>query len=358
MSKNKKVKYYSYHSPKKKRVRAFIGVILGILIILAFATVLIRNVYLANLKPVSGTNSTIVTTIPMGSSLDQIASILKKADVIRSAWSFEWYVRNDNYARINLEAGTYIVHTNQSVQQIVTQLTEGKASGKLVVILPGQRIDQIETALINDGFSKAAVVSALNPTQYISQYPMLASLPQSATLEGFLYPDSFAKDDTTTASTIVKDSLTEMQNKLTLDIINGMNKQGLNIYQGVTLASIVEQEVNKPSDQAKVAQVFLSRLHTGMDLGSDVTAFYGAIVAGQPPSVNYNSDYNTRLNPGLPFGPISNVTENSLIAVAHPADTNYLYFVTGDDGITYYSATLAQHNQQVQQYCQKLCSSE
>jgi UPF0755 protein len=354
----KKAKHYSYSSPKKRRVRIFFLVMIFIFALLVVSTFFIRNVYENYLKPVSGANSSILVTIPTGSSLPKIADILKQEGVIKAAWAFEWYVRNDNYAKTDLEAGTYILHPNQSVQDIVTQLSEGKAAGNLVVILPDQRVDQIENALINDGFSKASVTAAMNPAQYINKYPMLAGRPQTASLEGFLYPDSFAKDTTTTATTIINDSLTEMQSNLTLNIVNGFNKQGLNIYQGVTLASIVEQEVSNPTDKPIVAQVFLTRLHTGMDLGSDVTAFYGAIVAGQSPSVNYDSIYNTRLHPGLPFGPISNVTSSSLSAVANPANTNYLYFVTGDNGKTYYSTTLTQHNQQVQQYCQKLCSSE
>lgn len=354
----KKVKHYSYNHPQKRRIRIVYLVGILLLIILLLLTLFIRQIYENNLKPVSGTNTTILVTIPSGSSLPKIASILKNAGAIKGVWAFEWYVRNDNYARTSLEAGTYIFHPNQDVQQIVYQLTEGRASGNLVVILPSQRIDQVETALISDGFTKSDVIKALNVSQYIGQYPMLANLPQGATLEGFLYPDSFAKDTNTTASTIINDSLSEMQSKLNLDIINGINKQGLTIYQGVTLASIVEQEVSNSTDRAVVAQVFYSRLHLGMDLGSDVTAFYGAIVAGQPPSVNYDSIYNTRLHPGLPFGPISNVSESSLEAIAHPATTNYLYFVTGDNGITYYSTTLSQHNQQVQLYCQKLCNTE
>jgi UPF0755 protein len=354
----KRVKHYSYNSPRKKRLRNFFLVCGLVLVLLVLGTYYLRNLYTDNLKPVNGTDTNILVTIPTGSSLSTIADTLKQADAIKSAWSFEWYVRNDNFARTSLEAGTYVIHPDQTVQQIVTQLTEGKGPGDLVTILPGQRIDQIETALISDGFPKQEVISALSESQYVSKYPMLANLPQGATLEGFLYPDSFAKDTTSTASEIVNDSLSEMQSRLNLNIINSFNKQGLNIYQGVTLASMVEQEVPDAADQAKVAQVFLTRLHSGMDLGSDATAFYGAIVAGQKPSINYESVYNTRLNPGLPFGPISNVGEVSLEAVANPANTDYLYFVTGDNGITYYATTLAQHNQQVQQYCQKLCSSE
>lgn len=197
----------------------------------------------------------------------------------------------------------------------------------------------------------------MNAAQYQNKYSMFANKPAGTTLEGFLYPDSFEKDPTTKVSNIITESLTEMQEKLTPDIVSGFAQQGLNIYQGVTLASIVEQEVNKPVDKPIVAQVFISRLHAGMNLGSDVTAYYGSLLAGQTPSLSYDSPYNTLLNPGLPPGPISNVDETYLEAVAHPANSNYLYFVTGDNGVTYYSQTLQEHDAQTQQYCQKLCSS-
>lgn len=352
-----KPKHYSYRSPKKSRIRIFFGVLIVIVVLLLAATIEIRHIYLENLQPVSGSNSSNLVTIPTGSSLSKISAILKNAGVIRSVWAFEWYVRNDNYARDNIEAGTYDIHPDQSVQTIVTQLTDGRIASNLVVILPGQRLDQIENALIDDGFAKTDVLNALNPALYQSKYPMFATKPASASLEGFLYPDSFAKTTTTKAETIVNESLAEMQAKLTPGIINGMTAQGLNIFQGVTLASIVEQEVSDPTDKPVVAQVFLSRLHSNMMLGSDVTAYYGSIIAGQSPSVNYPSQYNTRLVTGLPPGPISNVSESSLAAVAHPSNTNYLYFVTGDNGVTYYSQTLQGHDAQVQQYCQKLCSS-
>jgi UPF0755 protein len=119
---------------------------------------------------------------------------------------------------------------------------------------------------------------------------------------------------------------------------------------------MVEQEASNPADRAQVAQVFLSRIKQNMPLGSDVTAFYGARLAGQSPNVNYDSPYNTRLHPGLPPGPISNVTESSLQAVAHPAGTDWLYFVAGDDGNVHFSHTLEEHQALTQQYCHKLCS--
>jgi UPF0755 protein len=133
--------------------------------------------------------------------------------------------------------------------------------------------------------------------------------------------------------------------------------QGLSIYQGLTLTSIVLQEVNKPTDQAQAAQVFLTRLHTGMMLGSDVTARYGAIIAGQAPNLTYDSPYNTLLHTGLPPTPISTISQGALTATTHPAATNYLYFVTGDDGTTYFSTNLQDQQANTQKYCHKLCGN-
>jgi UPF0755 protein len=216
-------------------------------------------------------------------------------------------------------------------------------------------LDQIKTSFVRAGYSSQAVDAAFNSAQYAAS-PALADKPAGASLEGFLYPDSYQKDANTDASTIVSESLKEMEQHLTPDIRAAFAAQGLSVYQGVTLASIVEQEVSKTSDRTQAAQVFLTRLHTGMALGSDVTAFYGARINGQAPSTTYDSPYNTLLHKGLPPGPISNVSESSLEAVAHPASTDWLFFVSGDNGNTYFSRTVEEHEALTAQYCHKLCS--
>jgi UPF0755 protein len=121
------------------------------------------------------------------------------------------------------------------------------------------------------------------------------------------------------------------------------------------LASIITQEVNKPAEQAQAAQVFLTRIKMGVMLGSDPTAKYGSIIAGRSPSLTYDSPYNTALHTGLPPGPISTVTLSALNATTHPAATDWLYFVAGDDGTTYFSKTLDEHQALTDKYCHKLC---
>jgi UPF0755 protein len=346
---------YTVRRPYHRGLRRVL--VVGVILLLLFvaAAAVVRHRYYDNLRPVSSGNQVKLVTIDSGTSTPEIADLLFKDGLIRSSAAFEWYVSSHG-AHSELQAGTYALRPNMSLPAIVNVLASGKVATNLVTILPGQRLSQIRATLIKAGFSAPAVDAALNPAQYTG-YTALADKPPSASLEGFLYPDTFQKNATTGPQVIVQESLTEMGTHLTPAIRASFAREGLSVYQGVTLASIVEQEVSKPSDQAQAAQVFLSRLKLGMPLGSDVTAFYGALIAGVKPSTSYNSAYNTLLHKGLPPGPISNVNETALKAVAQPANTHWLYFVTGDNGITYFSKTAQVHAQQTQQYCHKLCSA-
>jgi UPF0755 protein len=338
----------------RRWLKALLLVVIILAIALLAAVVVLRRVYNANLRAVSTVTTTQQITIASGATTHDIATTLKKDGLIRETWAFEWYVRS-NSLRDSLKAGTYDISPNQSINAIVDQIVKGKVSTRLMTILPAQRLDQIRKAFIDAGFSSASVDAALDPGQYKDE-PALADKPTGATLEGYLYPDSFERTADTQPETIIRESLALMQKHLTPDVRAGFVKQGLTVHQGVVLASIVEREVSNASDRPIVAQVFLKRLQIGMTLGSDVTAYYGAIVAGHQPSVDYDSPYNTRIHAGLPPGPISNVTDSSLRAVAFPAATGYIYFVTGDDGVTHFSNTLAEHQAATQQYCKKLCS--
>jgi UPF0755 protein len=321
----------------------------GLLLTVGF----IRHNYYENLKPVSNSQKSQLVTVESGATAAGIAVKLKKAGVIRQTWAFEWYVRNHNL-RDKLQAGSYYLQPSQSVADIADILTKGKVATDLFTILPGKRIDQIKAAMVNAGFKPDEVEQAFNPELY-KNHPALVDKPAGASLEGYLYPESFQKQPDTKPSTIITASLNEMQKRLTPDVRAAYAREGLTTHQGIILASIVEQEVSNSADRPTVAQVFFKRLQNNMQLGSDVTAFYGAIMAGKAPSVSYDSPYNTRIHAGLPPGPISNVTVSSLQAVAAPSSTDYVYFVAGDDGKTYFSHTLAEHEDLTKQHCKKLC---
>lgn len=344
---------YSYDGQRKRLIElAIVFVLLGGLLI-GGGVFVSRKYYFDNLKPVSLSQKRVNIEIPIGSSLNEVAIILKKHGVIRNEWAFRQYVRNQGL-QDKILAGTYSLRPSQDVKEIVVLITEGQIMKKLITILPGQRIDQIEEMFINSGFDPKATATALNPKTYAG-HPALVDKPVDANLEGYLYPESFQRTSDTTPTQIVKASLDEMAKVLTPQLRDSFSKKGLSVHKAIILASIVEKEVDKYDDRTQVAQVFLSRLAKDMKLESDATARYGAAIAGEVPSVTYESVYNTYSNEGLPPSPISNVSEEALKAVGNPANTDWLYFVSGDDGITYFSKTLSEHEALTAQHCRKLC---
>jgi len=331
-------------------------VVIVLLLAMVTSAVVVRSMYFNRLQAVSDSQKVEIVTIKSGTTSTEIGTTLESRGLIRSATIFQWYIRTNNL-RDKLQAGTYALRPSMSVQQIADVLVSGSVKSDLLTIVPGQRLDQVRQTFINSGFAPEAVDAALDPAQY-ANHPALADKPAGTSLEGFLYPDSYQKDAGTDPSVIVGESLDEMAEHLTPSVRGAFAAHGLSVFQGVTLASIVEKEVSRQSDRAQAAQVFLSRIKVGMMLGSDVTAYYGAVIAGQKPTVGYDSPYNTRLHAGLPVGPISNVSESSLNAVATPAGTDWLYFVAGDDGVTYFSKTLEEHEALAKQHCHALCAPE
>lgn len=134
------------------------------------------------------------------------------------------------------------------------------------------------------------------------------------------------------------------------------------------MASIVQRELNcegKPTEERKnrcygyqqsIAQVFLKRYKEGISLGSDVTFIYAADKMGVTPTVDLESPYNTRNRVGLPPGPIASPGELALQAVANPSNTDYLFFIAGDDGLIYFANDVAGHEANIKNHCQVLCS--
>lgn len=334
-------------------VAAIVTVI--IVIGLAVTVIVIRQSYIENLRPISNSKTEQYFTVEKGMSAKEIASSLFDQRLIRSASAFEWYVRSNNL-RDKLQAGTYVLNPSMSQQQIVSKMVKGDIAKNLLTILPGKRLEQIKEAFVKAGYSEASVEAAFKPEQY-RNHPALAELPVGASLEGYLYPDSYEKTTDTTPETIIKASLDELIEKLSPQLKSSLAKQGLNTHDALILGSIVEQEVSKISDKPLVAQVFLRRLREGIPLGADPTSRYASLLKGLE-TVDYSVDspYNTRRYAGLPPGPIGNVSLSSLEALAKPSSTNYLFFVAGDDGVTRFSNTQTEHEELTRRYCIELCS--
>lgn len=338
---------YSHSNGTRSRLgRRLLLLVIVLIVIIVAGGIWVRHRYQQNLKPVSSSSEQITEVISMGESSSNIALQLQRDGLIRSSQAFEWYVTSHNI-RGDLQSGTYRFSPNMGTAKIAQMIAKGKVATDLLTILPGKNLPQIKNAFIDAGFKPDEVNRAFKASRYVNQYPALADNPRGASLEGFLYPESYQLNSTTEPSEIVAEALQQMQMHLTSNIRAGFARQGLSVYQGVTLASIVGKEVYHQADRRQVAQVFLSRLRKHMPLGSDVTALYAKSV--------HDTRYDTYDNRGLPPGPIANVTQSAMQAVADPANTHWLYFLNGDNGHTYFSKTLEQHQHNIDKYCHRKC---
>lgn len=308
--------------------------------------------YAVNLKPRDASATTLqLITIRQGLSADGIADLLEDKDIIRSSSAFTWYTSRQG-VKDQLKAGTYELGPQLSVSEIVDKLFRGDIAKRTVTFVPGRRLDQLRAAMIEAGYDETAVQTALDT---IGRKTLAGILPEGASLEGYLYAETYILPLESGPEAVVAQATAEFVEQLTPEFKAGIEVQGLTIHQAVTLASIIQQESSNPEVQQQIAQVFLRRLDLGMRLQADPTFRYGAALSGATASSSLNHPYNTYRIAGLPPGPIGNFNGSALKAVANPAEGDYLYFVAGDDGVTRFSRTLSEHEALKAQYCIELC---
>ena len=333
---------------------ASLVVIFGLIVLIAWQW------YQLGLKPADASATELeLFVVDRGQSAERIAEALEDRDLIKSAFVFDWYVRvGDHYSEF--QAGNFEVSQSMSVPEVVEVLKYGQASNSRTTIIPGLRLDEVADSMVEQGFSRGVVATALDASRY-PDHPVAKWWPtnQSPSLEGYLYPETFNVTgfEQSDADSVVRRSLNEFAQvfKDNPDLEANFTSRGLTVHQAVIFASIVGQEASRPDDLAKVAQVFFKRYNQGATLGADPPVFYAHYVLNQPLDFDLDHPYNTRKNPGLPPGPIANVSEQVLLAVANPADTDYYFFLTGDDGTVYFNKTLDGHNRDKNLYCHEAC---
>lgn len=308
-------------------------------------------------------------------SLSSIASKLEAQKLIKNSLAFEIRVRLSGNST-SLKTGEYQLRPTMSVAEIVDQLVSGSNSGNVFnfTILPGETLASIKKKLQHHGYAASDIEQAFSKHY---DHPLLEGLyakdgtiansnqPASVQLEGYLYGETYQFYKGESLENIIQRVLDQFwQVVQAKKIIPALKAQNLTLREGIILASIVQKEA-KPADQPGVASVFLNRLRTGMMLGSDITATYAANLL-DPKRETYktnaeilsiNNFYNTRVNAGLTPGPISVPSISALMAVAHPAEISYRFFLTGDNGKMYYGYTDAEHQENIRKHCHKLCQS-
>jgi UPF0755 protein len=180
--------------------------------------------------------------------------------------------------------------------------------------------------------------------------------PDAHDLEGYLFPDTYALSRRSDAAQVVRAMVDRFRRKLTPEIVSTAADRGLSVRQLVTLASIVEKETGRSEERPTVASVYANRLKIGMALQCDPTVIYALQQKGRfdgnlhRADLQFDSPYNTYRYPGLPPGPIASPGQASLQAAAQPAVSEFLFFVSRNDGTHAFARSLAEHNQNVQKF--------
>lgn len=304
-------------------------------------------------------------SVAPGSSANDIAVNLENAGLIRNALVFQVFYRL-NYGNETLQAGEYTLNAAMSPNDIILAMTGGADQVFRLTLLPGATIADFRDTMVGLGYDQAKIDEALQKP-YTGEFDWIfEGKPEEAGLEGYLYGETYEFYASDSVETIIERVLTEMAAVLEENgVKEKFAERGWTLYQGLTLASVVQKEANNATDYARVAKVFYNRLDQDMNLGSDVTAKYAAdlvdpereVYTDNSAVLEIDSPYNTRKNKGLPYGPICNPGIEAILATATPDEEygNYLFFLTGDDGLMYYSDTEEGHNQNIQDHCQSLC---
>ena len=320
--------------------KRWVGIALSA-ITLVFITFYIS--YRINLKAVDTSEKAQVFIVNRGETAPKIADNLKSAGLIRDRSTFVSYV-NFHGIRPRIQAGTYSLRPSLTTPEIADILANGRTQADRLIIPEGYTLTQIRKAANKFGITTADFDTALTE-QHTQSF--LSGKPASVNLEGYLFPDSYQVETGTTATALIDQMLATFGRRVGPSYVQAFAVQGLSVHQALILASIVEKEVSNVNDRPIVAQVFLKRYKLGMPLGSDVTTQYAADLAGVAFNLELNSPYNTRKIAGLPPGPICSPGLSSLDAVAHPAVTDYLYFLAGKDGKTYFAKTYPEHQRNI-----------
>ena len=275
----------------------------------------------------------------------EISMQLEKTGVIRSGSSFYWLGKfAGNWGGI--KAAEYEIPAQSSPRQIFKIFTSGVGIQHPLLVKEGDNIYQIAESLATTGLGSAKDALALMESQELIR--SLGLEPEGIqTLEGYLYPNTYFYDKRETLEGLIRKMVNAFLKNWSPEMEERARVFRMNRKQIITLASIIEKETGAPEERPIISSVFHNRLNKRMRIQSDPTTIYG-IWNEYNGNIRKSdllrpTDYNTYTLPALPVGPISNVHLDSIHAALFPAETQYLFFVSKNDGTHVFSHTYAEH---------------
>ncbi|MBP7635418.1 endolytic transglycosylase MltG [Candidatus Ozemobacteraceae bacterium] len=282
--------------------------------------------------------------IRSGNSPKEIASRLKAGGIIRSAFVFR-FLASLYGVDTRLKPGKYRFDGTESIEDILKALIKGREELVRVTIPEGLTLAAISQLVEKAGIASSAAFLELTRSRHIANtlFEDWGVLPS---LEGMAFPETYAFSKGVDAEEVLTSMLRMTRDRVDRLIVGPKTSSGLTKYEACILASIVERETKLASERPLVASVFLNRLRSGMRLESCATVQFALPEHKERltfDDLKIESPFNTYQNNGLPPTPISNFGTSALAAVASPAITDYLFFVSDAAEGHRFSTTLAEH---------------
>ncbi|MBI2633071.1 MAG: endolytic transglycosylase MltG [Parcubacteria group bacterium] len=306
--------------------------------------------------PVAKTFDPKMLSIEKGEGLKEIAAKLESQGLIRDRRIFELYAFLSS-ARKKFLPGRYEVSPDMSLKNIIRILiSETKAPEKTITIPEGLTIKEIaktlsEKELVNES---EFIAATMNPKpEWLIGYQSIQERPDSASLEGYLFPDTYRFYEDSTLEQIIQKMIGNFDDKITPEMRAEMIRQKKSLHTVLTIASIVELEATTESDRRLIADIFLRRLKIGMPLQADPTVDYALGYKKRRHTLDdlkIDSPYNTYLHKELPPGPIDNPGLTSIDAVINPLPNEYWYFFSTPDGKNIFNKTKDGHDKDKAKY--------
>ncbi|MBU0597282.1 endolytic transglycosylase MltG [Patescibacteria group bacterium] len=305
--------------------------------------------------------------VKSGESISSLADRLESEQIIRSAWIFKKYLvwkGIDEEVRV----GQFEIMSPITLARVVNALGDPSLIEKEITIIPGWTIRDVAQYLEREGIAQAEELTefiglpAVNyriagigePTDKYLNLKVLVDKPNYISYEGYLAPDTYRIYKDATVEDIVDILIDERNDQITDEMYQAIVESGRNIHEVITLASILEREVRGVEDKKKVADIFWRRYDVNWALQADSTVHYAVGKTGNLFTTNEDRDslnsWNTYKYPGLPPGPISNPSLETVDAAIYPEKNDYWYFLTDSDGTVHYAKTLEEHNANVYMY--------
>lgn len=303
--------------------------------------------------PVDADDSTKISfQVKTGESIKEIADNLEGAGLIRSSWAFYLYVRFHDLGE-GVIAGRFLLDKTMNVPAIVSALSDVSKVEYVITVQEGLTVSDIDLKLMDLGLIKRgdfiSAVKAFDGWQY---YPFLDAEKLKTLkfpLEGYLFPDTYFLDPQDfKSSRLVYLMLDNFERKF----LELGSAGGRTVHEIITMASIIEKEVNGDENRAKVSGILWKRLQNDWTLGADATILYVTDDNDLTSSdLEIDSPYNTRKNKGLPPGPICNPSVSSIEAAMFPSVSDFWFYLTvPGSGEVIYSKTNEEHNENKGKY--------